>query len=183
RWQGGVAAEISANITASEFPAPDPKILQAIALHDAGWGMPDAQAIMKSRSVHPRQAQSFVAMPVAEFVEAWKQSIETCQSTSPAGGYIVSRHFYRLAEHRVGAGQKESKDDARRLESFLTAEERRQKKLAGKESLSIQQLEQLTDLLQLCDLLSLYMCSGASENVVFPNYFGVELLITNNGES
>jgi len=178
-----LAAEIAANITASEFPQLDPKILQAIALHDAGWGIPDAQAIMKSRSVHPHQPQSFVAMPVAQFVEAWTQSIETCQSTSPAGGYIVSRHFYRLAEHRVNAAQAADKQDRQKLGSFLAAEERRQKRLADKQSLSIDQLEQLTDLLQFCDLLSLYMCSGAPDSVVFPNYFGVELLVKNNGEN
>src|ERR1041385_4077429 len=33
---------------------------------------------------------------------AWEKSIDVAASTGPAGGYIVSRHFYRLAEQRVG---------------------------------------------------------------------------------
>ena len=178
-----LAAELAANISASEFPQADHQILRAIALHDAGWGIPDAQAIMKSRSVHPVQPQSFVAMPVAQFLEAWSGSIKTAELVSPAGGYIVSRHFFRLAEHRVNATQKESRSDARKLQSFLQAEEQRQKKLAGRQALSTEQLEQLTDLLQFCDLLSLYLCCGSSENVEFPEYFGVRLRVANKPQS
>src|SRR5262249_5555310 len=86
-----LAGELAANISPPEFPLADAQILQAIALHDAGWGIPDAQALVKSRSVHPHQPQSFIAAGAAQFAEAWKSSIETCQSVSPAGGYIVSR--------------------------------------------------------------------------------------------
>lgn len=177
-----LAAELAANVSASQLPAADPDILRAIALHDAGWGIPDAQAIMKSRSVHPLKPQSFVAMAVAQFLEAWEGSIKTAELVSPAGGYIVSRHFYRLAQHRVDTARKESRQDSQRLQSFLTSEERRQKKLAAKQPLSIEQLEQLTDLLQFCDLLSLYLCCGASENVEFPEYFELKLRVTNKGE-
>ena len=178
-----LAAELAANISASGFPQADHTILRAIALHDAGWGIPDAQAIMKSRSVHPVQPQSFVAMPVAQFLEAWSSSIKTAESVSPAGGYIVSRHFFRLAEHRVNTAQNESRSDARKLQSFLQLEERRQKKLAGKQALSAEQLEQLTDLLQFCDLLSLFVCCGTSDSAEFPEYFGVKLRVTNKPES
>ncbi|HEY6968050.1 MAG TPA: DUF3891 family protein [Candidatus Angelobacter sp.] len=178
-----LAADLAANISPSGLPLADSQILRAIALHDAGWGIPDAQAIMKSRSVHPVQPHSFVAMPVAQFLEAWGASIKTAESVSPAGGYIVSRHFFRLAEHRLNTAQKESMSDSRKLQSFLQAEERRQGKLAGKQVLSCEQLEQLTDLLQFCDLLSLFVCCGTSESVEFPEYFGVKLRVANKSES
>ncbi|HLJ28893.1 MAG TPA: DUF3891 family protein [Candidatus Angelobacter sp.] len=175
-----LAGELAANLNAAQFPTPDVQILQAIALHDAGWGIPDAQAIMRSRSVHQHQPQSFLATAVPQFVEAWEKSIETSESVSPAGGYIVSRHFWRLAEQRLDSD--ESKADRKKLESFLQNEERRQKKLASRQSLSTEQLEKLTDLLQFCDLLSLYICCGAGQAVIFPEYFGVRLRVARQAE-
>lgn len=176
-----LAGGLAANLNAAQFPVPDEPLLQAIALHDAGWGVPDAQAIVKSRSIHPQAPQSFVAMAVPQFLEAWEKSIETAESVSPAGGYIVSRHFWRLAEHR--ANLEEGKPDRQKLDSFLKNEERRQKKLAPRQSLTTQQLEQFTDVLQFCDLLSLYICCGSSLCAVFPEYFGVQLRITPGGET
>lgn len=178
-----LAADFAANISAPAFPAADPEILQAIAMHDAGWGIPDAQALMKSRSVHPQPPASFIATTVPQFVAAWEGSIETCQRVSPAGGYIVSRHFWRLADQRIKFGGKHSRGDLQKLESFLRREDLRQKKLAGRQSLAIEQLESLTDLLQFCDLLSLYVCCGAADNVIFPDYFGSRLRIKNSGGS
>ena len=176
-----LAGELAANICAPDFPSLDTQLLQAIALHDAGWGIPDAQALVKSRSVHPHQPQSFIAAGAAQFAEAWKSSIETCQSVSQAGGYIVSRHFWRLANER-GPATAQGKQDQRILESFLKNEEQRQKKLAAKQERSIQELERLTDLLQFCDLLSLYLCCGATDNVVFPEYLGVQLRVSQRGD-
>jgi len=173
-----LAGELAANICAPDFPSLDTQLLQAIALHDAGWGIPDAQALVKSRSVHPHQPQSFIAAGAAQFAEAWKSSIETCQSVSPAGGYMVSRHFWRLASER-GPATAQGRQDQRILESFLKNEEQRQKKLAAKQERSIEELERLTDLLQFCDLLSLYLCCGATENVMFPEYFGIQLRVSN----
>jgi hypothetical protein len=141
-------------------------------LHDAGWGLPDAKAIMRSRSGHADCPQSFLDVGVAAFLEAWTQSIESAQPFSPAGGYIVSRHFWRLAEHRQGHGG-DSENDRKTLQTFLNHETRRQKKLASKQTRSAEELEILTDVLQFCDLLSLYICSGARDSVRFPEYFGV----------
>lgn len=172
-----LAAELAASIAAPQFPVADEQILQAIALHDAGWGIPDAQAIMRSRSGKQQQPESFIATAVPQFLAAWEKSIETCQAVSPAGGYIVSRHFWRLAGHRVKFAHDESTQDRQKLESFLKAEEKRQKRLAGRQSLTMDKLELLTDLLQFCDLFSLYICSGATENVVFPEYFGLQLRV------
>jgi hypothetical protein len=174
-----LAAEVASSLRAPEFPVPDAPMVRAIALHDAGWGIADAQAIMKSRSLERPRPQSFAAMAVPQFLEAWEKSIATCQSSSPGGGYIVSRHFYRLAAHRLNAALKETRQDAQKLEAFLKAEERRQKRLAGKQSLSVQQLENFTDLLQFCDLFSLYACSGAAESVTFPQLCGLELRVSN----
>src|SRR5260370_17061955 len=99
------------------------------------------------------------------------QSIQFAQSAGAAGAYLVSRHFQRLAEHRAGAAG-DTERDCKKLQAFVTYESQRQKRLATKQSRSEKELELLTDLLQFCDLLSLYICSGARERVVFPQCFG-----------
>lgn len=173
-----LAGDLAAALTMPPFPATDKLLVRAIALHDAGWGVPDTQAIVQSRSVQQQPPQSFVATPLSEFLKAWEKSIVTSESVAPAGGYIVSRHFWRLAEHRVRSERSEA--GGKKLKAFLQSEERRQKKLAAKQSLSLQQLEDLTDLLQFCDLLSLYFCCGSRQNVAFPQHFGIELRIENH---
>jgi Protein of unknown function (DUF3891) len=168
-----LAGEFAGKLIAPQAPKLDAPLVRAIALHDAGWGVPDAQAIMQSRSVSQGCPKSFVECSVNEFLNAWEKSIDVAESTGPAGGYIVSRHFYRLAEQRVthAAGKNSERD---KLTRFMDSETRRQNRLAAKQERDAAQLESLTDVLQFCDLLSLYVCSGAKDNVRFPEYFGVE---------
>ena len=85
-------------MTGGNLPNLDAPVIRAIALHDAGWGMPDAQAIMQSRSIGQGAPKSFVACGVGEFVNAWEKSIDVAASASATGGYIVSRHFDRIAK-------------------------------------------------------------------------------------
>jgi len=168
-----LAGEIAAKLTGPQVPHLEPELIRAIALHDAGWGMPDAQAVMQSRSSGGECPRSFLQAGVADFVAAWVQSIQTAQSASPAGGYMVSRHFWRIGKHRLDTAG-DSAADRRKLQTFLEDETERQKKLAAKQQRTVEELERLTDVLQFGDLLSLYICCGAKENVEFPEYFGVK---------
>ena len=176
-----LAGALAAVLSGSQIPKPDAKLVQAIALHDAGWGMPDAQIIQMSRADRRYRPSSFLETSVPEFLSAWSKSISAGQAVSPAGGYVVSRHFFRLAQNMVASGGS-NQEERDKLESFLGNEERRQKKLALLQPLGRQDLERFTDILQFCDLLSLYMCCGAQENVIFPEYFGAKLRITNQPE-
>ena len=169
-----LSGEIAAKLTGTQVPRLEPELVRAIALHDAGWGMPDAQAVMQSRSAGVQCPKAFLEAGVADFVAAWTQSIETARSTSPAGAYMVSRHFWRIGKHRFDTAH-DTAGDRGKLQAFLEAEARRQKKLAGKQQRTVAELETLTDVLQFCDLLSLYFCCGAKENVAFPEYFGVRV--------
>ena len=92
---------IRRRLTGVNLPNLDAPVIRAIALHDAGWGMPDAQAIMQSRSISQGAPKSFVACGVGEFVNAWEKSIDVAASASATGGYIVSRHFERIARAHV----------------------------------------------------------------------------------
>ena len=175
-----LAGDFAAKIVSPQAPRLDATLLRAIALHDAGWGVPDAQAIMQSRSVRQGCPRSFIQCTIAEFLDAWEKSIEVAASTGAAGGYMVSRHFTRIAEQ--GAAQV-PETDRPQATAFLKHESARQTRLAAKQERSLNELEQLTDVLQFCDLLSLYVCAGALENVVFPEYFGVRARLTVSGES
>lgn len=167
-----LAGEIAVKLQGPRIPKLDADLVRAIALHDAGWGIPDARAITRSRSAQHPAPKSFLDTEVAEFLDAWTQSAQVAQSVGPAGGYIVSRHFWRLAEHRIQRGG-DSGTDRKKLEAFLGQETKRQQKLRSKQPRTSEELELLTDVLQFCDLLSLYICSGAQDNVEFPEYFGV----------
>ncbi|MGZ7107276.1 MAG: DUF3891 family protein, partial [Candidatus Angelobacter sp.] len=98
-----LAGELAAKLTSPQAPKLDAALIRAIALHDAGWGIPDAQVIMQSRSVRQGCPKSFIACGADEFLNAWEKSIDVAESVGAAGGYIVSRHFVRIAEH--GASQ------------------------------------------------------------------------------
>ena len=170
-----LAGEFAARMTGGNLPALDAPVIRAIALHDAGWGMPDAQAIMQSRSIGQGAPKSFVACGVSEFVNAWEKSIDVAASASATGGYIVSRHFERIAKAH---SPKSSQSDSQTMESFLRNEAARQAELAAKQEHPPEELEALTDVLQFCDLLSLYVCCGARQNVEFPEYFGIRARLT-----
>ena len=175
-----LAGEFAARMAGVNLPNLDAPIIRAISLHDAGWGMPDAQAIMQSRSVGQGAPRSFVACGVGEFLNAWEKSIDVAASVSPTGGFIVSRHFERIAK----ANSSKTSESARpAMERFLRNEAARQAKLPVKQEHTPEELETLTDVLQFCDLLSLYVCCGAQQNVEFPEYFGIKARLTVEADS
>jgi hypothetical protein len=105
-----------------------------------------------------------------EFLIAWNDSIQRAEESSAIGGILVSKHFSRLAETRLRAAG-DSTDDTHNLQGFLARESERQLGLAKQCSFSEQEISILVDVLQFCDLLSLYLCCGSSEDVEFPQTF------------
>src|SRR5437763_11520739 len=82
-----LAGELAAALSGGQILKPDAKLIQAIALHDAGWGMADAQIIQMSRADRRYRPGSFLETSVLEFLSAWSKSISAGQTVSPAGGY------------------------------------------------------------------------------------------------
>lgn len=158
-----LAGDLAAHLSREIFPMLDHPVLQAIALHDEGWGPLDTGAF--DSTVRPR---SFIDEAPATFVEAWTSSIDRCQQVAAIAGVIVSRHFCRLADFRLNS-RKDPADDTRLLLGFLTAEDQRRRALLP--ACSGYDPDLLTDVLQFCDVLSLYLCCGAEENVAFPQRF------------
>ena len=159
-----LAGDIAARLQGPWFPAMDEPVLRGISLHDQGWAAFDQRALVASNT--PR---SFVDESPATFVEAWTGSIEDCAAVAPIAGMIASKHFCRLASLRCDH-VRDDDADRRRISGFVAAEEARQKELSG--MCSGYDVEGLTDVLQFCDVLSLYLCCGSVADVAFPQEFG-----------
>ena len=177
-----LAGDIAAELVLPGIPRLEADVVRAISLHDAGWGMPDAQAVMRSRARQEDVPRSFIQCTVGELVTSWTQSIDIAETTSPTGGYMVSRHFWRLAEHRLHGGQDAASARAQ-LKDLLDDETERQQELAARQKRTGKELEALTDVLQLCDLLSLFICCGAQNAVEFPECCGTKVRLQVEGNN
>jgi hypothetical protein len=162
-----LAGDLAANISSPLFPKLDPDVVRAIALHDAGWAQFDGDGYA---DIMKRKPRSFLEMAPVEFLSAWRDSISIAEQASPLGGIVVSGHFSRLAETRLQSAS-DAPDDIQRIRSFISSETERQERLATLAECSGENVEVLIDVLQFCDLLSLYLCCGGQENVKFPQKF------------
>jgi hypothetical protein len=168
-----LSAEIALKLKPEIFGAMDDATIRAIALHDSGWSASDANAIQASRSIGgkrsagrlPVQILPFIAVDPKESLAACAASIEMAEKVSALGGFLVSEHFRNIAMA--------NRDKAPALISrFVEKEELRQKKLRPKIVLSDAETQRLVEGLRFCDLLSLYLCSGATESIEFPQQAG-----------
>lgn len=159
-----LAGELAARLGPPVLPALPPEIVRGIAVHDDGWAALDAQVVAAGN-----RPTSFLDAPLPQFVSAWTASIDRAEQVAPIAGVIVSRHFCRLGEARAES-RADGAPDAQHLRAFLAKEQQRQERLRQGES--EERLEFLTDVLQFCDLLSLYLCCGAEQEVEFQQSFG-----------
>jgi hypothetical protein len=164
-----LAAEIALRLKPEIFGAMGDATIRAIALHDSGWSTSDANAIQASRSGSvkksagkpPTQILPFLAVDPKESLAACTASIEMAEKIGALGGFLVSEHFRNIALA--------NRDKAPVLiNKFVEKEELRQKKLRPKIALTDPELQRLVEGLRFCDLLSLYLCSGAPESIEFP---------------
>jgi Protein of unknown function (DUF3891) len=165
-----LSGALAANFKSSHFPALEAAVVRAIALHDAGWGMFDSEASCTPALTESGKPRSFIEIAPAHFTLAWTGSIDRAEQVAPISGIIVSRHFCWLAEGRL-AMRTDTERDADMVRHFLRQENCRQERLAGLDPRPEDQLERFLSVLQFCDLLSLYLCCGADEEVEFPQSF------------
>jgi hypothetical protein len=167
-----LAGALAASFVAPEFPRVDPLIARAIAVHDSGWSLFPSEARLEAAPPLDSRGKplSFLEIAPPDFLRAWLASIERSESVSPAGGYIVSRHFCALAEGRLVSAS-DGPEDSARLRAFLEREAERQRRLLARSDRGAAELEALLLVLQFCDLLSLYLCAGVTEAVEFPQSF------------
>jgi len=162
----GLSGAIAAALGPPLLPKLSSDVVQGITLHDDGWAPFDAQI-----RVADGKPLSFLDFGPSDFLRAWRGSIERAERVAPIAGAMVSGHFWRLAKNRLEWGI-DGADDRTRLLDFIAAERERQEQLLGEHSR--QEFEFLTGVLQFCDVLSLYLCCGAAQEVEFPQRFGPE---------
>jgi hypothetical protein len=164
-----LAGALAANFCSLELPVLDEKVIHAISLHDAGWAQFDAEG--EGTEFHPScnpagKPLSFFEISPSDFTRAWKTSVDKAEMAGPLGATLVSKHFCRLGQGFIhDRGQDPG---ANLVREFLTNETQRQTRLAKSIDRARGEVERLVDVLQFCDLLSLYLCSGSSEEVEFP---------------
>ncbi|MCU1284228.1 MAG: hypothetical protein JWO13_578 [Acidobacteriales bacterium] len=178
-----LSGDIAAKLSSEAFGALDATTVRAIALHDAGWGPPDAVAIQASRAASGVKGGtmplSFIAAPANEAADAWNASIDTAEKVNPVGGYMVSEHFRSIALNPMVQAK-----GSPAISKFIANEEARQKKLRPKIKLADAELQRLVDGLRFCDLLSLYLSCGAQESIEFPQAVaGKPILLTRTAEN
>lgn len=181
-----LAGELAARLAGPDFPPLDREPLRAISLHDSGWarfdGGGEAGGGQGTAPPPPLRAASgrplsFLDAAVSVFVEAWADSIQCAEEKAGAiGGLMVSGHFRRLAQHRLDTVE-DAPADAARIRAFLGEESRREEARLRGQPRSPAEVERLVDVLQLCDLLSLYLCCGSQASVQFPQTFGVRPIV------
>lgn len=165
-----LAGELARAFVPEAFGQLPENILQAIRMHDTGWGLLDAAQIHRLRGGDkakpaqqgrkdppPAPPASFLKTPPADAVAAWRSSIEETQKIAPECGYIVSRHFtlLTLPDDPVHSG-------------FRKQEKAHQDALFKSASLNLADLERWLDVLGFSDLLSLVLCSGEQADVLLP---------------
>jgi hypothetical protein len=180
-----LAGELAAQFDTAGLPRLEDDVVRAIALHDAGWAKYDGGGTAGGGKGNvpqpPRDANdrplSFLQAPVPLFVQAWIGSIQCAEEKAGAiGGLMVSGHFRRLAEHRLNSVE-DSPEDTARIRAFVENEARQDAERLRRQSRSQREVEHLVDLLQFCDLLSLYLCCGSRAQVQFSLSIGSRSIV------
>ncbi len=180
-----LSGALASNFISPKFPKIDEPMARAIEVHDAGWAAFESEK--SATAPPPLDAQgkplSFLEIAPQDFLRAWVASIERAEQISPAGGYVVSRHFCALGHGRL-ASALDGEEDAARLRGFLEREAGRRRRLQQQTRVSPAELDDLVLVLQFCDLLSLYLCCGAAEAVEFPQEFsGARVRVRRDGDA
>ncbi len=178
-WLSGQIVEQFAIASA---PAVDDEIVCGVRLHDEGWAGFDKRG--ERLSVTPAKygekniplddngkPLSFLEIKAGDFLRAWRSSIQSAEAVAPIAGLMVSGHFSRIARFGMGTGTY-SRGDTECVQEFLTGEEQRQRRLLRLQQRSEKEVEYWTDVLQFCDLLSLYLCCGSEQSIEFPQRVG-----------
>ncbi len=177
-----VSGEIARHLAIPGAPPMDDDIVRGISLHDEGWKEFDngcerlsATPAIYSRDNIALNAQgrplSFLDIKAGDFLRAWQGSIDAAEAVASIAALIVSGHFVRLGKFGMEMGVY-SGDDSRSVHEFLASEGQRQERLLHLQNRSEGEVQYWTDVLQFCDLLSLYLCCGSEESVEFPQRIG-----------
>lgn len=153
-------------------PDPHPAVQLAAARHDEGWRAWDGAVLFHEIE---RRPQHFLEIDASEHITLYRAGVQQVSMLDVYAGLLVGMHWsglYRGRWSRPGGGSRlqRSEGDRRRQDEVVHDEERRwieAKHLAWRDeeprSVFESKLWHNYDLLQLCDLLSLYLCVMPAE--------------------
>lgn len=125
-----------------------PDVIDAIAAHDDGWQSADEAGISDPKP--------FPMVPGEESNTYWHESVRLAEDRSVLAGAIVRRHFCALA---LGDPSHHA---------FLAKEAPRAEAVEVRLRIPRSDLDRWTAAIGFCDVVSLYLCSGAVDPVVIP---------------
>jgi len=177
-----LAGRICERLAIAGAPTVDDDIARGISLHDEGWaGFDDGRKRLPATPASYSESNvalnaegkplSFLEIKAGDFLRAWLGSIEAAEATTPIAGLMVSGHFRRIGQFGMSTGTY-SENDTQQLREFIAREEQRQRLLIRLQHRGEQEVEYWTDVLQFCDLLSLFLCCGSQASVEFPQRIG-----------
>lgn len=146
-----LAGDLARALTSEAFGEIPKEVIEATAEHDFGWQDVDA---IQMREPQPRP---FLRLGVEETQPAWDACIRHAHGWSPLVDVLVSRHFTLLA-----AANPQGR------EQFIRIETARRQTIERELPYSPEELLRWTGVIGFCDLLSLYLCCGASDPAQFP---------------
>jgi uncharacterized protein DUF3891 len=179
-----LSGDLASQFRSPKFPSLDHDVVEGIALHDEGWAIFDgggrnAPPVSKPRLDDSGRPLSFFQVVPADFVPVWGESIAAAERMSPIAGILVSSNFTRIGQMRPAAQPQEQG----LIGDFLRREESRRARLMPLQGRPVQEVELLLDVLQFCDLLSLYLCAGVRDVVELPQKFsGKQVVLRREGE-
>ena len=150
-----LSGRLAASLNGKLFSEVPEEVIAAIGNHDVGWAQPDLAAL---EDAEHRSPLSFISMPAAISVNAWRKSIAEAQCRSPLSTFVVRSHFCLLAP----------RDGDAEHEVFRKQEMAHLQRTAPEIAHSAPDQKRFVDLLGFCDLLSLHLCSGWPTEVQLP---------------
>ena len=169
----GISGELAAALAPRYAAHVSESMVRAIALHDAGW-MPvdgDFDSPQPPLELPSGQVRSFVNTDPATFLSAWTGSIQTSASAGPLAALVVSEHFARIAKSYLDAGRGTPQHQSM-VEQFCQREHTRCERLRTQLTQPGDEVEALIQVLQFCDLASLYLCANPAGPVELPPLAG-----------
>jgi hypothetical protein len=128
-------------------------VVEAARQHDFGWIESDADQLEHLEEQRPKP---YSLVPDEVEISSWRNSLRRTEKAAPLISILISRHFCFL-----------SKDNPPHQE-FLQQETRRRERIESSFGFSADDLSRWTAAVGFCDLLSLYLGCGSTEDAEFP---------------
>jgi uncharacterized protein DUF3891 len=150
-----LAGELAGALLPEVFGALPAEVIEAIRQHDSGWIGSDMEQLQKTED--GGEVRSFPALSAEEAVPAWEATVRLAETASPLIGVLVNRHFCLLSD-----------DDNPLHQQFRERAGSRRLRVERALGCGAEDLDRWTAALGMCDLLSLYLCSGSDKPAEFP---------------